>query len=108
MSAIAAPVSTRYGLTLGLGLAESALASAAAFLNGQRVLFYAGVALLVWAWLRLRSGDKRQVLTAIGVWAVPLLVCPPVLSQDLYIYIAQGAIAHAGLDPYTVGPSGLD
>jgi alpha-1,6-mannosyltransferase len=73
------------------------------------VAFYAGVALLVWAWIRLRSTvDGRRMLVAIGVWATPLLVCPPVLSQDLYIYLAQGAIAHAGLDPYTTGPSALD
>jgi alpha-1,6-mannosyltransferase len=108
MSAIAAPASTRYGFTLGLGLTGTALISVGAFLNGNRVLFYAGVALAVWGWLGLRTCDRRQTLIAIGVWAVPLLVCPPVLSQDLYIYLAQGAIAHAGLDPYTVGPSALD
>jgi alpha-1,6-mannosyltransferase len=107
MSAIAAPVSTRYGFILGRGLAGSALICAGAFMAGNRVLFYVGVGLLVWGWLGLRKCDKQQVLIAIGVWAVPLLVCPPVLSQDLYIYLAQGAIAHAGLDPYTVGPAGL-
>jgi alpha-1,6-mannosyltransferase len=64
--------------------------------------------LIIWGWLRLRTCSRKQILTAIAAWALPLLVCPPVLSQDLYIYLAQGAIAHAGLDPYTVGPSGLD
>ncbi len=108
MSAIAAPSTTRYGLTLGLVLAGTTAISVGAFLNGNRVLFYAGAALVFWGWLRLRSAERRQLLIAIGVGAVPLLVCPPILSQDLYIYIAQGAIAHAGLDPYTVGPSGLD
>jgi alpha-1,6-mannosyltransferase len=108
MSAIAAPVSTRYGFVLGRGLVGSALICVGAFMSGNRVLFYVGVALVIWGWLGLRTCDKRQVLVAIGVWAVPLLVCPPVLSQDLYIYLAQGAIAHAGLDPYTVGPAGLD
>jgi alpha-1,6-mannosyltransferase len=105
---LTAPARTQHRLTVGLGFVGSTLISVSAFGPGGRVAFYVGIAALVWAWLRLRACDKRQVLVAIGVWAVPLLVCPPVLSQDLYIYLAQGAIAHAGLDPYTVGPSGLD
>ncbi|GAB3876531.1 hypothetical protein GCM10029964_023630 [Kibdelosporangium lantanae] len=108
MSVIAAPVSSRYGFVVGRGFVGSALICVAAYLDGNRVLFYAGTALLVWGWLGLRNTDRGHLLTAIAVWAVPLVVCPPVLSQDLYIYLAQGGIAHAGLDPYTVGPSGLD
>jgi alpha-1,6-mannosyltransferase len=107
MSAITAPVAARYGFVLGRGLVGSVLIGAGAFSGDNRVLFYAGAALVIWGWLGLRACDKRQILIAIALWAVPLLVCPPVLSQDLYIYLAQGAIAHAGLDPYTVGPSGL-
>ncbi|MET0132544.1 MAG: polyprenol phosphomannose-dependent alpha 1,6 mannosyltransferase MptB [Kibdelosporangium sp.] len=103
---LTAPATTQHRLTVGLGFAGAALICVSAYGLG-RVVFYAGIGLLVWAWLRLRSADRRQVLIAIGVWAVPLLASAPVLSQDLYIYLAQGAIAHAGLDPYTVGPSGL-
>ena len=40
---------------------------------GNRVLFYVGVALVVWGWLGLRNADRRQLLTAIAVWAVPLV-----------------------------------
>ncbi|MBP2331095.1 alpha-1,6-mannosyltransferase [Kibdelosporangium banguiense] len=108
MSAIAAPVSTRYGLALGLGLAGSAAICAASYLGYNRALFYVGAGLIIWGWLWLRACTRTQILTAIAAWAVPLLAAAPVLSQDLYIYLAQGAIAHAGLDPYTVGPSGLD
>jgi len=108
MSAIATPVSSRYGFALGRGFVGSVLICVAAYIDGNRVLFYLGVALVVWGWVGLREANRRQLLIAIAVWAVPLVVCPPVLSQDLYIYLAQGDIAHAGLDPYTVGPSGLD
>jgi alpha-1,6-mannosyltransferase len=108
MSTIAAPVSARYGVTLGLGLAGSAAICAAAYLGYNRALFYVGAALFIWGWLRLRQCSRKQMYRAIAAWAVPLLVCPPVLSQDLYIYLAQGAIAHAGLDPYAVGPAALD
>ena len=40
-------------------------------------------------------------------WALPLLVAPPVFSQDAYSYAAQGWIVHNGLDPYAVGPGML-
>jgi alpha-1,6-mannosyltransferase len=41
------------------------------------------------------------------LWAAPLLVCPPLFSRDLYSYLAQGALAAHGLDPYTTGSSQL-
>ncbi|MCL2653860.1 MAG: polyprenol phosphomannose-dependent alpha 1,6 mannosyltransferase MptB, partial [Propionibacteriaceae bacterium] len=40
-------------------------------------------------------------------WSLPLLVAPPVFSQDAYSYAAQGWIVHNGLDPYAVGPGML-
>jgi len=40
-------------------------------------------------------------------WVLPLLVAPPVFSQDAYSYAAQGWIVHNGLNPYAVGPGML-
>ena len=40
-------------------------------------------------------------------WSLPLLVAPPVFSQDAYSYAAQGWIIHNGLDPYAFGPGSL-
>ncbi|MET0237695.1 MAG: polyprenol phosphomannose-dependent alpha 1,6 mannosyltransferase MptB [Kibdelosporangium sp.] len=108
MSAIAAPASTRYGVTLGLGLAGSAAICAATYLSYNRALFYVGAGLIIWGWLWLRRSATKQMLVAIGAWSVPLIASAPVLSQDLYSYLAQGAIAHAGLDPYAVGSSAMD
>nr|WP_052477907.1 polyprenol phosphomannose-dependent alpha 1,6 mannosyltransferase MptB [Kibdelosporangium sp. MJ126-NF4]CEL14926.1 FIG00861900: possible membrane protein [Kibdelosporangium sp. MJ126-NF4]CTQ96444.1 FIG00861900: possible membrane protein [Kibdelosporangium sp. MJ126-NF4] len=105
---VIAPSPTRQRVTLALGFAGSLAICLSTVAPGGRVVFYVGIAAFVWAWLRLRTCTRRQILVATGMWAVPLLVSLPVLSQDLYIYLAQGAIAHAGLDPYTVGPSGLD
>ena len=48
-----------------------------------------------WAWIIL------------GVWGLTFVVGPPLFSRDLYSYVAQGLIAHHGLDPYTVGPDVL-
>lgn len=105
---VIAPSTTHHRVTVALGFVGSLALCLSTVVPGGRVVFYVGIAALVWAWLRLRACDQRQILIAVGVWAAPLVVSLPLLSQDLYIYLAQGAIAHAGLDPYTVGPSGLD
>ncbi len=73
-----------------------------------------GFALLVWAWVRLGRRvlaghtGTRPVLAAAACWIVPLLVAPAMFTRDVYSYLAQGAIALAGYDPFTVGPSVLD
>jgi hypothetical protein len=79
----------------------------------ERVLFYAGMAALVVAWLGLaryaRAGRWRPAWIA-GVafaWCVPLLAGPPLFSHDLYSYLAQGTVAHLGLSPYHYAPAVL-
>lgn len=80
-------------------------------LNGNRAAEYIGMALLSGAWLVLgyvtRTGDvgTRGEMWAIAIaWMVPLVIAPAVFSRDMYSYLAQGAILHAGLDPYHHGP----
>jgi alpha-1,6-mannosyltransferase len=73
----------------------------------------AGVALLATAWiwlLRLIREDRlglADVAKVAALWAVPLVVGPPMLSLDAYSYLAQGHLQHVGLDPYRVGPQAL-
>lgn len=76
-------------------------------------LIYLGLALMVWAWVRLgrdvlahRVGG-RAVLTTAGAWLVPMLVTPPLFTRDPYSYLAQGALPLAGFDPYVVGPDSM-
>src|ERR1043165_4260792 len=97
---VIAPSPPHHRVTVALGFAGALAISLSTVVPGGRVGFYAGIAAFVWAWLRLRACDQRRLLIAVGVWAAPLVVSLPLLSQDLYIYLAQGAIAHAGLDPY--------
>jgi alpha-1,6-mannosyltransferase len=76
-------------------------------------VLYGGMALLVWAWVRLGRDvraerlNTRHVVVAVGIWTLPFLVAPPLLSRDVYSYLAQGALALNGLDPYQTGPSAL-
>ncbi|GAA1948266.1 polyprenol phosphomannose-dependent alpha 1,6 mannosyltransferase MptB [Amycolatopsis minnesotensis] len=76
-------------------------------------VLYLGLAMLLLAWVRLgqstRAGRvcRRDVVRAIWAWSAPLLLAPPLFSTDLYHYLAQGVVAHAGFDPYTTAPADL-
>ena len=71
------------------------------------VLCAVGLLLLIAAWWALRGNSARTVLTAAGVWSLPLLLAPPLASRDVYAYVGQGALVAGGLDPYAVGPGAL-
>ena len=78
-------------------------------------LVYVGLAVLGMAWLYLGRAVRRReegtgtgrLLRIAALWAAPLIICVPLFSRDLYAYAAQAQIAHAGLDPYSVGPVSL-
>ncbi|MEO1064644.1 MAG: polyprenol phosphomannose-dependent alpha 1,6 mannosyltransferase MptB [Actinomycetota bacterium] len=76
--------------------------------------FYAGLILLTRAWLWLRPFARpdrlhgRAVVATALLWALPLLVGPPLASRDVYSYAALGEVAAAGFDPYEVGPAEVD
>ncbi len=67
-----------------------------------------GMMLVVVAWLLL--GREHRQLTVVSlhtiavVWTLPFLVAAPLVSGDVWSYLAQGAIAASGQDPYTIGP----
>ena len=77
-----------------------------------------GAVMMALAWLmlgRFALGDRRmsrsQLDRILLLWALPLLIAPPMYSKDVYSYLAQSQIARIGLDPYRVGPApglGLD
>ena len=100
----------------------------------NRVAIIAGVLLLVLAWWALKPGEGgpvvghradpadpatssvgarsagpaygRRLLVALGLWAVPLLLVPPVLSADAVLYADLGWIVSQGGNPYLVGLMG--
>ena len=81
------------------------------------VSFVFGVALVGFGWFRLSGVMLRSKLPeavrlrvsaqVLAVWALPIVLGPPLLSNDVYSYAAQGEIAGRGLDPTVVGPWGL-
>ncbi|MGH3717521.1 MAG: polyprenol phosphomannose-dependent alpha 1,6 mannosyltransferase MptB [Pseudonocardiaceae bacterium] len=77
------------------------------------VALYLGVWMIVWAWVRLGrdvcsgTATVRQVQVAGAVWTAPVLLSTPLFTRDVYSYLAQGALAARGLDPYQLGPATL-
>ena len=51
-----------------------------------------------------RRMSRSQADRTLVMWIVPLLFAPPLLSKDVYSYLAQSAIAFRGMDPYTYSP----
>ncbi|MBB4910719.1 polyprenol phosphomannose-dependent alpha 1,6 mannosyltransferase MptB [Actinophytocola algeriensis] len=74
---------------------------------------YLGYGLLAWAWIRLGRlvlTDRvrtRSVLVAAACWTVPMLFAPALFTRDVFSYLAQGAVALQGFDPFTVPPTVL-
>ncbi|MGH3897044.1 MAG: polyprenol phosphomannose-dependent alpha 1,6 mannosyltransferase MptB [Pseudonocardiaceae bacterium] len=75
---------------------------------------YTGIAMVVLAWLwlgalaapgRARLISRAQLDRTMMMWAIPLLIAPPMFSRDVYSYLAQSAMANRGLDPYVLGPA---
>lgn len=80
----------------------------------SRIAVFAGVALLLQAWLVLGHDvlddlerSEPRLLWILALWTAPLLLMPPLFSRDAYSYFAQGQLMLEGLDPYTSGVSAL-
>ncbi|MCZ7379217.1 polyprenol phosphomannose-dependent alpha 1,6 mannosyltransferase MptB [Micromonospora sp. WMMC250] len=69
------------------------------------ICWLVGTALLVGAWWSLRDGapSTRWAYVTAGLWALPLLLTPPMGSRDVYSYACQGWTYAHGVDPYSVG-----
>ena len=77
-------------------------------------LIFGGLILLTRVWLGfLRYLKKnegfpvKRVVLVVVIWAVPLLLAPPLFSRDVYTYAAQGEMVSHGINPYVYGPNVL-
>jgi alpha-1,6-mannosyltransferase len=102
------------GVVTILGLAASVtVALTGAPANGRPRLATAGSAAMVACWLALlvvvHSGALGRLGVAVvaAVWAIPIAVATPLLSFDVYSYLAYGKLMATGHDPYADGPAAL-
>jgi len=77
-------------------------------------LVFGGLILLTRVWigflrhLNRHSGfPVKRVVLVVVIWAVPLLVAPPLFSRDVYTYAAQGEMMSHHINPYAYGPEVL-
>jgi alpha-1,6-mannosyltransferase len=77
-------------------------------------LVFGGLILLSRVWfgfLRHLNGHHgfpvKRVVLVVAIWAVPLLLAPPLFSRDVYTYSAQGEMVSHHINPYSYGPEVL-
>ncbi len=75
------------------------------------VAVYGGLVLFMRVWFRLtkalavRPGVPVKYLAMMfALWVVPMLIVPPLFSQDVYSYAAQGEMVSHHISPYVYGP----
>jgi len=73
-----------------------------------RGFVFIGLAVLLQAWLVLGAELRvahhtRDILGVLALWAIPLLLAPPMFSRDVYSYYVQGRLLDSGVDPTTSG-----
>jgi hypothetical protein len=77
------------------------------------VIMLAGIATLVVLWLAAIRRHHSGTISEPGVWGIcaawstPFVIGPPLLSNDVFTYAAQGLLLRDGFDPYKVGPAAL-
>ena len=78
--------------------------------------FLIGLVLLGLGWLGLvyragRPGNPRRrllmVVAVTAIWAVPVSLGPPLLSNDVYAYVAHGEMISRGIDPSAHGVAAI-
>ncbi|HEV8298069.1 MAG TPA: polyprenol phosphomannose-dependent alpha 1,6 mannosyltransferase MptB, partial [Acidimicrobiales bacterium] len=83
--------------------------SAACFMAGMGLLGYGWFQLCGYARRSRIDGGRRLRTVAIVVtlWSLPIVLGPPLLSNDVYSYAAQGELGSRGYDPTKWGPIAL-
>lgn len=73
------------------------------------LLITAGVALLCVGWwlLRPRRYPNLSQWAVLGLWVLPLLLVPPIMSADPFLYADVGYVLSQGRNPYEVRLGGL-
>jgi alpha-1,6-mannosyltransferase len=71
---------------------------------------YGGIILLTRVWIGLlrqlslhRGVPVKRVVVVMVIWALPLLLAPPLFSRDVYSYAGQGEMVSHHIDPYVYG-----
>ncbi|MDP9799678.1 alpha-1,6-mannosyltransferase [Catenuloplanes nepalensis] len=89
LAVVTAGVYRPSAITIAVGLVAMGAVVGAWFLAGRRAAHL----------------TPRTLYAVAAAWAAPLLLARPLFSGDVWSYLAQGATAALGLDPYRSGPA---
>jgi hypothetical protein len=71
---------------------------------------YGGLILFTRVWLGLlrhlrnhHGVPVRKIVVVVVIWAIPLMLAPPLFSGDVYSYAGQGEMVSHHIDPYSYG-----
>jgi alpha-1,6-mannosyltransferase len=74
------------------------------------IAVYGGMIILVRVWLGLlrhlgahQGVPVKKIVLVMVIWALPLLLAPPLFSRDVYSYAGQGEMVSHHIDPYVYG-----
>jgi hypothetical protein len=74
------------------------------------IAVYGGMVLLVRVWIGLlrhlsrhQGVPVKKIVLVVVIWALPLLMAPPLFSRDVYSYAGQGEMVSHHIDPYVYG-----
>lgn len=85
-------------------------------LISSTIVTFTGIGMLIAAWLgvgafvasgartRVTSVDTGMLVRTFAAWVIPLIFTAPLFTQDIYSYLAQGAVVDRGMNPYAAGP----
>ncbi|MEJ6019674.1 polyprenol phosphomannose-dependent alpha 1,6 mannosyltransferase MptB [Corynebacterium sp. H113] len=98
---------TPAGVTLGRMLVATTMVTFVGI--GMLIVAWLGVGAFVLAGARTRvtSVNTSMLVRTFAGWVTPLILTAPLFTQDIYSYLAQGAIVDRGMDPYAAGPVDL-
>lgn len=75
------------------------------------VAVYGGLVLFMRVWYRLCKAMRqrpgvpvRYLGWILALWLIPMLIVPPLFSQDVYSYAGQGEMVSHHISPYLYGP----
>jgi alpha-1,6-mannosyltransferase len=95
-------------------LGDSVIQASGGMLFAELAVGFAGIVLLCRAWLAINKSVARRtelrpgrLAGILALWSVPLLVAPPLFSDDIYSYAAQGEMVSLHISPYLYGPGVL-
>ena len=74
------------------------------------IAVYGGLILLTRVWFGLlrrlshhRGIPVKKIVGVVVIWAIPLLLAPPLFSRDVYSYAGQGEMVSHHINPYVYG-----